>query len=154
MADKKKTALQEAEKVAESGSQNDTYFYAAVIAATAVAGYAIYRLLKKSSGKLGQEEFYDRTEDYKWYSLINRSADYTGLGVYPTEKQEKCPVTGRVYLRGDPSNDLEPYTLRDAKMWQYVNQYKPKGRAIVGMELGAGRGTLCRHLAKMPNPKT
>jgi hypothetical protein len=59
------------------------YFYPAIFAASAIAGYGLYKLFSKSK-RLGQEEFYDGSEGHKWLSVINRTDKYTGLGVYPT----------------------------------------------------------------------
>lgn len=116
--------------------------------ATLMAGYALYKFWRGAKKPLGQEEFYDGGEDYIYYSIINRTNEFTGLGEYPQLIEDVCPLSGRKYRRGNPKDDLEPVKLRNEIMWKHVREHMPKdGKKLRVLELGSGRGSLSRFLA-------
>jgi len=108
----------------------------------------------KNGGKVKMEEnniamakYYGGEEEFKWFSIINRS-DYTGCGLFTEEVDEVDPETGRKYRRGNSLDDDAPYLMRDERMWDLIKSNMPKNRKIRIIELGSGRGSSARYLAK------
>ena len=148
-------------------SEKNPMVAAAVVAATAYAGYALYKTygkfekksdIKKVEGKNGRKikmaannlamaKYYGGEEEFKWFSIINRS-DYTGCGIFTEEVEEVDPETGRLYKRGNSLDDDAPFLMRDERMWSLIKENMPKDRKIRIIELGSGRGSSARYLAK------
>ena len=131
---------------------------AALVAATALAGYIYYRSGQSEDDKgknkvpmaehnIKMAKYYGGEEEFKWFSLVNR-ADYTSCGHYTDERDETDPESGRKYKRGHSVDHDAPYVLRDEKQWKLIVDNMPKDRQIKVCELGSGRGATARIFAK------
>ena len=102
---------------------------------------------RRQSSDLARDH-YSSNNAFKYYSII-QSPDYSGIGIYPSEREEIDPE-GRTYARGAGVDSVrEANILRDQKTCNLLLKYGPADHKLRVVDMGGGRGGLARMAANM-----